>query len=34
MYPQIIRVFEKYFDAMIQRPDCYELTPEELRRYL
>lgn len=34
MYPQIIRVFEKYFDAMIQRPDCYELTPEEMRRYL
>lgn len=34
MYPQIMKAFEKYFDAIIQRPDCYELTPEELRRYL
>lgn len=34
MYPQIMKAFEKYFDTIIQRPDCYELTPEELRRYL
>lgn len=34
MYPHIMKAFEKYFDAIIQRPDCYELTPEELRRYL
>lgn len=34
MYPQMIRIFENYYDDIKKRPNCVELTAEELRRYL
>lgn len=34
MYPQMIEMFTNYFDDIKQKPNCVELTAEELRRYL
>ena len=34
MYPQMIEMFANYFDDIKQKPNCVELTAEELRRYL
>lgn len=34
MYPQMIEMFEEYYDDMKRKPNCVEMTAEELRRYL
>lgn len=34
MYPQMMEMFVEYYDDMKRKPNCVELTAEELRRYL
>lgn len=34
MYPQMIRIFQMYYDDMKGKPNCTELNPQELCRYL
>ena len=34
MYPQMMEMFTQYYDDMKRKPNCIELTADELRRYL